>query len=418
MMMIWSRGPRWGIAEFTHLIMSLIPIVAKRNCPELTKLFNSELSGWNLLPLVSGKVALSVGLRILGMGEGDKIAIPSLCCGSVVKSIYEIKAKPVYVDMDPGTLSLSLSSLKEVIKHEKPSVIIMAHTIGCLSDVPRILSIARDYCIPVINDAAYLVGFKDDETNSYYGTQGNLGIWSFSTKGLQGIGGGMLLYPDDIFDKVEEFTSMFHTSPMIRKEIINKGVKNALLSILKGRMPKCLTADKSPEQEHFDELVLLPPFEGYFLASWIQIQLMFDQLKKREKIFDILKRNFLIFESEFVKIEGISIMPLNYGGMYVQYIPILIEGNVPKQDQKDVSKDWIVRYRLRSYLYSKGIQSYPAYIPRFLVEDSDSIYPNFQSYWKKIVFLPGHSLLSEKSIIYMSNVLKSWAENNRLDAKT
>lgn len=409
--MIRMRGPRWGIREFSHILGSIYSQDPMKSREKLLEFLCSEISGWNFLPLVSGRVALALALKILGVRDGDNVAVPALCCGAVLAAINAIKAKPVYIDMEPETLSVSVSSLKGLVEKNRISCIVMAHAIGALSDISGILSVARGLDIPVIDDAAYLAGLKSND-NSYYGTNGYWGIWSFNNKALQGLGGGILLYPDPIKQEVERYSSQSVCVIESYPAVIKEGVKNLLRSIFKSKIPDFLSGDKEPSEGVTGEIGL-PDFEGFYLASPIQVRLMIDQWKKRKMISRILERNFSIFESGINKISDISVIPLKYGGKYVQYLPIILKGKVPLAEQTIVISDWASQYQIRSYLYSKGIQSSSVYPPYFLKDEGGKECPVYRSYWKKIVFLPAHSLISEKQVKYIVNALASWAMKKR-----
>lgn len=410
--MIRMRGPRWGIEEFSDILGSTYSRDPMKPQEKFLKILCSEISGWNFLPLVSGRVALALALKVLGVRDGDNVAVPVLCCGAVLAAINAIKARPIYIDMEPETLSASASSLKGLVEKNRISCIVMAHAIGALSDISSILSVAGGFDIPVIDDAAYLAGLKGNG-NYYYGTNGYLGIWSFNNKALQGLGGGILLYPDTIKQEVERYSSQFVCVIESHPAVIKEGVKNLLRSIFKSKIPPFLSGDKEVAEGAKGKSGL-PDFEGFHLASPIQIKLMIDQWKKRKMISRILERNFSIFESGINKISDISVIPLKYGGRYVQYLPVILKGKVPLAEQVIVTSDWASQYQIRSYLYSKGIQSSSVYPPYFLKDEGGKQCPVYRSYWKKIVFLPAHSLISENQVKYIVDVLASWATKNRM----
>jgi perosamine synthetase len=124
----------------------------------------------------SGTAALHLCLRVLGIGEGDEVILPSftfIADGNVI--LYE-RAKPVFVDIDPVTLNLNPEKLEQSIT-PKTRAIIVAHTFGRPADMAPILDIARKNGVPVIEDACEALGAE------YRGQQvggiGDMGVFGF-----------------------------------------------------------------------------------------------------------------------------------------------------------------------------------------------------------------------------------------------
>jgi perosamine synthetase len=148
-----------------------------------------------------GRVALYALLKAAGIGEGDEVILSGLTCVVVPNAIKYLKAKPVYVDVNPETYNPDFNSYIEKISL-RTKVLIVQNTFGLSSDVDLISHFARQRNIITIEDCTHGFGgrFKDMMNGSYcdaaiYSTQWNK---PFST----GIGGFCLVNDRILRDKL------------------------------------------------------------------------------------------------------------------------------------------------------------------------------------------------------------------------
>jgi len=199
--------------------------------PEV-KAFEQEVAEYcgvkHAIGVASGTDALLLSLRALGIGSGDsargitrdgnipraKVIIPSFTFFATAGVVHNVGATPVFADIDPKTFNLDPSNVRRILttNHElrtKIKAIIPVHLYGQMADMDEIMSIAREYDIAVVEDAAQAIGAEylpraipADKTISRgrkAGTIGNLGCFSFfPTKNLGAYGdGGMVITNDD-----------------------------------------------------------------------------------------------------------------------------------------------------------------------------------------------------------------------------
>ena len=150
----------------------------------------------------SGTDALFLSLKALGIGPGDEVITTPFTFIATAEVIANLRAKPVFVDIDPKTFNIDPSKIEKYLKAKsyklKAKVIIPVHLFGQMADMPRIMAIARKYHLSVIEDAAQAIGAKCQMSNiksQKSGSIGDVGCFSFfPSKNLGAYGdGGMVI---------------------------------------------------------------------------------------------------------------------------------------------------------------------------------------------------------------------------------
>lgn len=139
--------------------------------------------------------ALHLAFASLGLKAGDEVLIPeNTWVASGVAPTY-VGAKPVFVDIEQDTWCMSPES---VLKHITPrtKAIVPVHLYGHPCDMDKIMEIARQYKMLVIEDAAPSVGaqWKGRRTGSF----GDISAFSFQGAKIMVSGeGGMFCTNDE-----------------------------------------------------------------------------------------------------------------------------------------------------------------------------------------------------------------------------
>ncbi len=154
------------------------------------------------LGCASGSDALLLALMALGVDSGDEVITPPFTFVATAGSIARLKAKPVFVDIDPETYNLNPKQLESAITG-RTRAIMPVHLFGLPAEMDAINRIARAHGVPVIEDAAQSIG------SQYHGTHvGNIGEFGcfsfFPSKNLGGAGdSGMITTNDsDLADRI------------------------------------------------------------------------------------------------------------------------------------------------------------------------------------------------------------------------
>ena len=147
--------------------------------------------------LSSGTAAIHLALITLGVGIGDWVICQSFTFAGTLNPVVYLGAAPVLVDSEADTWNMDPVALRAAIETGlargiRPKAIIPVHLYGMPAKIVEILAIAREYDIPVLEDAAEALG--SSVGNRPCGSFGDLAVLSFNgNKIITTSGGGALL---------------------------------------------------------------------------------------------------------------------------------------------------------------------------------------------------------------------------------
>ena len=143
----------------------------------------------------SGTDALHLCLRACGVGPGDEVVTVAHTAVATVAAIELAGAVPVLVDIDPATFTLSPRRFAAAVS-KRTRAVVPVHLYGHPAAMDRILNIAREHGLWVIEDCAQSHGARFQQHIT--GTIGHLGAFSFyPTKNLSGMGDGGAVVTND-----------------------------------------------------------------------------------------------------------------------------------------------------------------------------------------------------------------------------
>jgi len=144
---------------------------------------------------------LQLGLISLGVSGGDEVVMPSLTFVAGAQCVRQLGATPVFCDIDPETLCVSVETLEKVIT-DRTKVIIPMQFGGRPVGIGKIVQFARAHGKAVLEDAAHAAGTLDN--GLWPGGESDAATFSFyATKNITSAEGGMLVTNrDDIAERV------------------------------------------------------------------------------------------------------------------------------------------------------------------------------------------------------------------------
>jgi dTDP-4-amino-4,6-dideoxygalactose transaminase len=181
--------------------------------------------------------ALHLALEAVGVSPGDVVITVSHSFIATANAVRHCGAEPVFIDIDPDTYNISVESLCECLrddcigingrlyyknvsllergesqiahikgKNGRISAILVVHQMGMPCDLKSILSKAREYNLPVVEDAANAVGseisFDENGWERIGRPHGDIACFSFHPRKIITTGdGGMLTTNNPIYDE-------------------------------------------------------------------------------------------------------------------------------------------------------------------------------------------------------------------------
>lgn len=162
---------------------------------EFEQRFASLIGVKHAIGVNSGTDAIKLGLRAAGVGRGDDVITTANTFVATVGAICEIGARPVFVDCD-DTFCMDTSKLERAIT-PKTKAIVPVHFTGYMTDMRKVLPIAKKHNLAVIEDACQsILGAIDGKNAGSWGQAGafslhplkNVNVWS---------DGGLITTDDD-----------------------------------------------------------------------------------------------------------------------------------------------------------------------------------------------------------------------------
>ncbi len=144
------------------------------------------------LAVNSASSGLMLAMDACGIGPGTKILTTPYTFISTATSALHLGAEIVYADIEEDTYSISPQQIRQKLQADKTiRAIVPVHIAGNVCRMDEICSIAHEYGVKVIEDAAH--AFPSCVNGRYAGTFGDAGVFSFyATKTITTAEGGMI----------------------------------------------------------------------------------------------------------------------------------------------------------------------------------------------------------------------------------
>ncbi len=148
-------------------------------------------------------VALHLALLALGVGAGDEVITVSHTFIASANAIRQCGATPIFVDIEAGGFNIDPAEIEAAITR-RTRAILCVHQMGMPCDLVAILAIARQYGIPVIEDAACAIGSEISIKGHWHKIgepRGDIVCFSFHPRKVITTGdGGMITTNNPEFD--------------------------------------------------------------------------------------------------------------------------------------------------------------------------------------------------------------------------
>ncbi|MGV8979976.1 dTDP-4-amino-4,6-dideoxygalactose transaminase [Clostridium sp.] len=228
----------------------------------VTRFLKTHFSISNLLMTTSATHALEMAAILIDIKPGDEVIMPSFTFPSTANAIMLHGGIPVFAEIQGSTLNIDPIDIKNKITN-KTKAILPVHYGGVSCDMDRIMDIATENNLFVIEDAAQAVNSK--YKNRFLGTVGHIGCYSFhGTKNyVSGEGGAIAINSNN--------TDLIKRAEIIRQKGTNRN------EFLRGEVDKYSWVDIGSSYTPSDILMA---------ALYAQIQNLDEIKEKRKAISD------------------------------------------------------------------------------------------------------------------------------------
>lgn len=237
----------------------------------------------------SGTAGLHLAMRVLGIGPGDEVIVPTVTFIAAVNPVKYVGAEPVFMDCD-DTLNMDMDKLEEFLENECRYIdgkvvnkktgrvikaIVVVHVFGNPANMEKLMEIKERYNLKVVEDATEALGsyyLEGKFAGRHCGTIGDIGVYSFNANKIITTGGGGMVvsHNTELLDKVEFLALQAKTDPLyfIHDEI------------------------------------------GYnYRMTNIQAAFGVDQIERLEGFIETKIRNYNLYKKALEDIEGLTLLP-------------------------------------------------------------------------------------------------------------
>lgn len=329
----------------------------------------------------NGTSGLHIALLLCGVTDNDEVIVPTLTFIAAVNPVRYIGADPIFMDCD-DTLTMDVDKLEKFCREECSflegklvnnntkrhiKAVLVVHVFGNMADMERIMQIANQYNLKVVEDATEALGTyytKGKYKGKFAGTIGTVGVYSFNGNKIVTTGGGGMIVSED-------------------EELLRKA--------------KHLTT-----QAKIDELYYIHDEVGYnYRMTNLQAALGLAQLEQLEAFIKTKEENYNLYKEKIEEVPGLSILDFRTGiRSNYWFYSLFCNKSYP------LNRDEII-----NYLLSKGVQSRPIW---GLIHEQQP-YSGSQEYkikkakhfWESVVNIPCSTNLTKEDVLYVVACLKN-----------
>ncbi len=168
-----------------------------------TREFEAALAWYLQIPYAvcvsNATIGLTIALRALGIGPGDEVIVPDFTFMATANAVSLAGATPVFADVSRQTFTLDLDDAERRIT-PRTRALLPVHLNGRAPDMERLLALAGEYGLLVVEDAAQALGSRWQRR--CLGTFGEAGVYSLGTTKIitTGQGGVVVTHSKEVYE--------------------------------------------------------------------------------------------------------------------------------------------------------------------------------------------------------------------------
>ena len=323
--------------------------------------------------LNSCTAGLHLALAVMRFEPGDEVITTTMTFPATVNVMIHERLCPVFVDVEPGTLTMDVSKIEQNIT-PRTRAIVPVHFAGHPCNMDPIMEIAKKYKLIVIEDAAHALESK--YKGRKIGNLGNPTAFSFyANKNITTGEGGMLTSND---------ASLNETVRILRLQGLSRD------------------AWKRYGKSGFAHWELQLPGFKYNMAD-INAALGIHQLKKVHRFLKLRKQNASIYDAAFRQIPELEILETRDYAEHSFHLYII----ALRIEQLLITRDAFID-ELQSAGIGVAVHYHALHLQPFYKKEFGSrleTYPVATNYSNRIISLPLYPRMSVKQVEYVIGVV-------------
>jgi dTDP-4-amino-4,6-dideoxygalactose transaminase len=348
----------------------------------------------------SGTAGLHAALQILGVGADDIVVCPTLTFIAAINPVRYLGAEPVFIGCgadlcaDPAQLERYLSedcrrdgeTIVDETTGRTVKAIVVVHVFGVIADMARVMDIASEYSLPVLEDVTEAMGSfvrSGRYDGKHAGVIGDIGVFSFNANKIITTGGGGMIVSGG---------GPGADAPARAKAFLDEA--------------RYLTTTAKDDGLYFAHGAV-----GYnYRMLNLQAALGVSQIDELEKFVETKKRNYNLYAELLAGAPGAYLLPPPEGQRWNHWFySLYVKDDEAKRagDATDATPDETRRDRLMKALIAEGVQCRPVW----KLAHEQEPYKEFRAigverardYEKHIVNLPCSTNLTTDDVRYVSD---------------
>ncbi len=148
--------------------------------------------------LCNGTVTIQTALQAVGVVPGDEVIVPGLTWVATLQAALDIGANVVLVDVDAETWCLDPAAVEAALT-PRTRAIVPVHLYGCMCDMDRLLELASQHGLKIVEDVAHQHGSRWRDRGA--GAIGDAGSFSFQQSKVLtcGEGGAITCNDEEVY---------------------------------------------------------------------------------------------------------------------------------------------------------------------------------------------------------------------------
>lgn len=192
------------ILEMTNEILDSAHYILGKKGAQLEENFKAFHGMKEAIGVASGTDALHLSVRALGIGPGDEVITTPFTFFATVEAILYVGARPVLCDIEPDTFNIDPAAIEKLIT-KKTKAILPVHIFGHPADMEKIMAIAEEHKLKVVEDCAQSIGASlNGKMTGSFGDAGCFSFYPSKNLGAYGDGGMIILKDSDVAAEVRK----------------------------------------------------------------------------------------------------------------------------------------------------------------------------------------------------------------------